>query len=951
MKKFFKILSIAILIFVAVLIILPNAFKGKIIQIVKQEMNKTLNARVDFSGASLGFFRSFPDFKLRLKQLTIVGNLPFEADTLAFIPSLDLTFDFRSIFRGSPYEINKIVLNQPVIKLLVLEDGAYNWDILLPEEQTPPEADKTQDQTGQIVLNMNKLLIDHGSFIYDDREMDFTLRLFNIKGKSKGELSETISVFNSEATADNIQIVYEGVTYLDGIKPAYLGQFEVDFDKDYYTMRNNKLFLNDLAIDVEGGFGFVDDDIIMDIGFESKDKSFRKLLSLVPAIYSRNFGKVQAEGEFALKGFVKGLYGEKTMPGFGLEIAVNNARFKYSNLPESMENIMFNLLVSNKTGNLDATFVKLGQFNFVLAGNPFRSAFTLSNPISDPDITASFEGTIDLSSISKVVPLQPEEIPKGILKFDMRFSGKNSSITKKSYNEILAGGSLLINNMFYQPPGFQLPVFLQEMQTKFTPSRLELSKISATIGESNIEASGNVDNYLAYFFDNELLIASFALQSELLNLNEMLAAMRNNQEPKPVADTVAVSLPELPERLNLSINANVGKILFQDYVLNNTKAILSYKNQVIGFSPLSAEMLGGNVEIIGTYDASEKNFASADLSFKIANFVISQAYEAVGLFKRVAPVAEKTKGVFSTNLKLKGKLDAAFNPVYETMQGGGMLQSSKISIESVNVMSVLAKLLGSDDYKSLKADGIDFAFQFLNGKVFQEPFSFNWGGTNTTISGYVGFDRQIDLTLNFQIPYSKFGAAANQAIQKLASEAAMKGIALNTENGLIVKAKLTGALTNPKISLDYQSAAANIKNEIQQVVMQELDKQKAEAMKKVSEEAQKLLDDARQKGDELILKANQLADKLRSEAITTSQKAIAEADVRAARLEEEGKKKGPLAEAAARQTAQKIRTEALKAAQKIIAETDAKANAIVDQANSQAGELMRKAQEQVDKLQ
>ncbi|MDZ4205433.1 MAG: AsmA-like C-terminal region-containing protein [Bacteroidales bacterium] len=950
MKKIFRIFALAALLILAALIILPFAFKGKIIQIVKQEINKSVNARVDFSSASLSLFRSFPDFSLRLNRLSVVGNEPFEQDTLAFIPTMSLTLDLRSVFRGSPYEIKKIVLNQPALKLLVLKDGSYNWDILLPEEQLPSAQGEAPAEAEQIVLNMNKLLVNNGYFIYDDREMDFVLRLINLTGEANGKLSESISVFDSQASAGNLEMVYEGITYLSGIKPTYSGEFEVDLDKDYYTMRNNRLYLNDLAIDVEGGFGFVGEDIVLAINFESKDKNFKKLLSLVPAIYSRDFDKVQAEGEFTLSGFVDGLYGDVSMPGFGLDMDVHQARFKYPDLPESMENITVNISVKNKTGDMDATTVDISKFDFVLAGSPFHSKFFLKNPISDPDIVASLKGKLDLGSLSKVVPLRPEEALNGILHFDTRFSGKKSSIESKRYNDILAEGSLIINDMRYHPQHFQLPVQLHEAQFNFTSSYLELVKFNSTIGQSHIETSGKAENYLAFYLGDEYLKAHLILHSDLLDINELLVAMSDKTGGKTNADTIGHSLPELPERMDIDFSATAGKILFQDYALSNVKANITYKDQVINFSPLSAEMLGGKVDVKGIFDASEKNLSFIDLDFGITRFGISQAYQAIGLLQQVAPIAEKTKGTFSAGLKLKGKLDSAFNPVYESLQGGGKLQTSQISIESVKVLDQLANLLGNDDYKRLVTDGIDIAFQFLNGKVYQEPFTLSWGGAKTTISGFVGFDRQMDLALNFQIPFSKFGPGANQAVQKLATEAAKKGIALHSENGLVVKARLTGSFTDPNIILDYQSAAANLKNEIQHVIRQEIEKQKEEALQKLSEAAQKILDDAHRKGEELMAKANEAAETIRSEAATTSEKFIIEANARATRIEEEGKKKGPIAEIAARETARTIRSEAQNTAQRMVKEADKKASDLVNEARSQSDEIMRQAQSQVDRL-
>jgi uncharacterized protein involved in outer membrane biogenesis len=139
MKKFFKILAIVILILVAI-VALPFVFQKKIVQIVKDEINQSVNAKVDFGSARLSLIRSFPDFSLSLNHLSIIGNEPFERDTLFFTDNLRVTIDLKSVFRGSPYEIKRINLNNPELNLLVLADGSYNWDIVLPDDDPAEES-------------------------------------------------------------------------------------------------------------------------------------------------------------------------------------------------------------------------------------------------------------------------------------------------------------------------------------------------------------------------------------------------------------------------------------------------------------------------------------------------------------------------------------------------------------------------------------------------------------------------------------------------------------------------------------------------------------------------------------------------------------------------------------------------------------------------------------------
>jgi uncharacterized protein involved in outer membrane biogenesis len=121
MKKAFKITGIVVGTVLLLLIVLPFAFKGKIVERVKTEINKSLNAQVEFGAFRLSFIRSFPDVLVRVDELKIIGVGPFEKDTLAAIGRTGVTVDLFSLFRESGYEVKSVRLDQPNILLKVLE--------------------------------------------------------------------------------------------------------------------------------------------------------------------------------------------------------------------------------------------------------------------------------------------------------------------------------------------------------------------------------------------------------------------------------------------------------------------------------------------------------------------------------------------------------------------------------------------------------------------------------------------------------------------------------------------------------------------------------------------------------------------------------------------------------------------------------------------------------------
>ena len=69
MKKALKITGISLLVLIALAFAIPILFKGKILTIVKNGINKNVNAKVDFKDLSLSLFRHFSKLSVALENV------------------------------------------------------------------------------------------------------------------------------------------------------------------------------------------------------------------------------------------------------------------------------------------------------------------------------------------------------------------------------------------------------------------------------------------------------------------------------------------------------------------------------------------------------------------------------------------------------------------------------------------------------------------------------------------------------------------------------------------------------------------------------------------------------------------------------------------------------------------------------------------------------------------
>ena len=111
-KKLLKIGGITLLILVGLLIAIPMFLEGKITDIIKNKVNQSINATLDFEDANLSLIKSFPDAYLDLKGISLINKAPFEGDTLFTARDLALEMSIKELFKSAeePIFIKNITL-------------------------------------------------------------------------------------------------------------------------------------------------------------------------------------------------------------------------------------------------------------------------------------------------------------------------------------------------------------------------------------------------------------------------------------------------------------------------------------------------------------------------------------------------------------------------------------------------------------------------------------------------------------------------------------------------------------------------------------------------------------------------------------------------------------------------------------------------------------------------
>ena len=911
MKKFLKITGITVAVIFVLLLTLPFLFQGKITEMVKKEANEMLNAKIDFRSVGLSFIRNFPHATVVVNDFTIIGIDAFEGDTLAAFERMAVTVNIKSFF-GDQWEISNIRVTRANVLAKVLPDGKVNWDIMKPDEEEPIDTTATSFN-----LRLQKVVLEKSHIVYDDQEGNMKAILDNVNLELSGDMTQDITTLKMLGKIEGLSFLMDNIAYISNAALNAKMDIEADLKNDKYTFRDNEFLLNNIKMNFEGWVAFIENGYDMDIKLNTPNIEFKDLLSMVPAIYANDFKKIKAGGEVKLDGAVKGIYTDNTFPAFNFNLDVAKAYFKYPDLPKSVDNININVDIAKKQGDLDLVVVNIPTFHFEIGGNPFDLHAWIATPMSDMQFKFGAKGTLNLDMIKDVYPLEQGMAISGIVKADLEMSGRMSQIEKEQYESINAKGDLTLTNFSFNSPDM-LPVLIKKAHLNFTPKYVNLTAFDLKMGNNDIQATGRLENFIAYVLKDALIKGELNVTSTLLNVNDF---MSGEAEPA-TADEEPLSVIEIPKNIFFNLNANLKKVTFDAIVLENIIGEIRVSNGILHINRATMNAFGGTMSANGFYSTEDITNPNVDMKLNITDVLYTEFYRQMEMVQQFAPIFENMKGKFSMDLQFKSKLDNTMSPILPSVTGSGVLTSRDLSISNMKVLDVLAGALKKDDLKTLNAKDITIRFAIKDGRIHTEPFDLKMGTTNMNVSGSTGLDQTIDYVGKIQFPQPQ----QMQQVKQLQN--------VNVTANL----KFGGTFTNPTVKVDLTDLGGAIKDAAVQEVKSVVNENLGKAVEEARKQKEALVAQAQKQGDDLRAEAQKAGNALIAEAEKQGQSLIAEAN----------KTSNPIAKAAAVKTAEasakKLKDEAQKKADDLNKNADAEANKLVNTATAQGDKLIQDAE-------
>ncbi|MBS1598112.1 MAG: hypothetical protein JST75_07785 [Bacteroidetes bacterium] len=844
MKKILKITSLVLLLLIAFAFAAPFVFKGKIISIIKTQVNKHLNATIDFSDADVSLFRHFPKLAVGIENLSLTGVDEFSQDTLISAQKIDVALNLMSVISGNNMKIYAINVEDPRIHAIVHKNGHANWSIAKPDSSSN---ENPSASSAPFTMKLQKYSISHAYISYKDESSNMSSEIVNLNHEGSGDFTADLFTLSTKTNAEEVSFNYGGIPYLVRTKATIDADLKVDNKAAKYSFKTDKIALNDLTLNAEGFFQFANDSAYnMDINFKAPSTDFKNLLSMIPAIYAKDFAGIKTSGQAIFNGFVKGIYDSKHIPAYNINLDIKNGFFQYPDLPKPVKNINVALKVDNPDGVTDHTVVNIPQGHIEMDDAPFDFHLLLKNPVTDMFIDAGVNGKLDLGKMAQLVKLESGTKMSGLLNAALQAKGNISAIEKKQYDQFSASGTLALNDFLYASKSYPDGIKLNNLLMTFNPKNVSLNQLNGEYLKTHFAANGAINNLLAYALKNQALDGSLNIKADQINLNDWMGAATDSSSAK----TAAASAPfAVPANINFVVNANADKVHYDKLDMEKVSGSLVISDETIKLTNVKANALDGTMAINGSYSTKEnKKKPAITMSYDVKGLDVQKTFYAFNTVQKLMPVGKFIDGKLNSQLTMTGNLGENMYPDLNSLSGDGNLLVLEGLLKKFQPLDKLAQALQVNQLKEITVKDLKTYFSFKNGRVVVNPFKVKAKDIDMEMGGSHGFDQTLDYAINLKIPRSFAGTQANDAVNNLVKQVNSKGVPLKLDDVISVNVKMGGTISNPTLKTNLQDAmsstASNMKQQATDFVKAQVDSAKQKLRDTVASVKKQLAKDA-----------------------------------------------------------------------------------------------------------
>ncbi|MGY6559110.1 MAG: AsmA-like C-terminal region-containing protein [Nitritalea sp.] len=553
-------------------------------------------------------------------------------------------------------------------------------------------------------------------------------------------------------------------------------------------------------------------------------------------------------GELSLRGEAKGTYDstQKTLPVFSADFTLKDGLFRRNDLPAALEALEVQASIGSASGRFEDFTAVISRMSARLDGEALRAKATFQD-LSNLRWDLQAEGAANLATLVALFPQEGMELA-GRIAGELAARGDMRTLESGRYAALYNAGTVNVSDFVFSSEDLPQGIQIQDAEATFNPDRMELKRFVSTLGESPLEASGVLTNYMGYLFrEGEVLRGELNLRSPRFNANEWLSADASGE-------STDLEVFALPRNIQFQLGLDVEELLYDNLRLEAMRGTVQLADGVLRIRDAGLRTLGGQVRLSGSYDPRDVAAPRFDFNFGVERLDIRQAFEALYTVQLLAPVAQHLEGVFSTDLSFGGLLAADMMPVMASLDAKGAIRILEAAFQNPSFTSGISNLIGLRQEEALRFRNMRIPITIDNGVLEVEPFDLRLWDYEARLQGSTAYDGTIRYLLNLQVPAGRFGQQLNSALARVS------GATIAEDAPIPVALSIGGSYARPTFSL---AGEGSIEQLLASAVRARLGQEREQLQRQVTEEFRQREDSVK---TVLKAEAERVQDSVRREA-------------------------------------------------------------------------------------
>lgn len=603
---------------------------------------------------------------------------------------------------------------------------------------------------------------------------------------------------NPEMCFDRLTVDLNGERYADSCPLNVLVQAELD--GSHFTVNNLNLTVDGNRMDLKVT-GNLKPSLFAYAALSCNELDLEKLLSLVPDCYKNSLDGIMAAGSISLNADT---YISDSDNGLSIDpqsamIVLKDFSGGYSDFIDAdgklfSVNVVFPNYLNGQDAVLIKTLSKSSHADVNLSGSMLKAdidslnayfylydlmnimemprfesyAYMTESNISFDTISAKYDQSSILLDI-----YDPFGEPNGYV--DTYFDGFSGSVGSdlsvlfnhfgtqldfycdKSRNDLLLRWNPYITTILEQAKinYRSIPVEIEKTDFDFNLGRFDIYDASVTVGRSDLNVTGYIENLGDYLLDKDTLRGDLNIKSDVVDLSQImvLADYLNDSDGSDTIAAAAVdSIMEseyngpymVPDLVNLSMNTMVDTVIFNNGLFNNLKGDITFHNgslivQEMGFSSDAARM-----QLTAKYQTPERNNLFAALDFHLLDIQIKHLIDLIPAIDSIMPMLKSFDGEAQFHLAVESSFDSLYMPKFPTTIGAMAIEGKDLVVMDNDVFKTIKKRLLMSKKAENKIDSLNVEMQLLRNRVDLYPFLLKMDRYQAVLGGRHNINKDLD---------------------------------------------------------------------------------------------------------------------------------------------------------------------------------------------------------------